>query len=236
MRTCLPVSGMIHILSKRSRTPAPRILIAAAISSGRFGKEETDGQSPAPWSCPFRLILCDKVFGSVPPFAGFDTIFAMLKKPPANTMPHLLNRRQFSKHPRARLQPVLHLPKARLPGGWRTFEVKARVELPKSSGVTRVWVPAALISPTPFQKTLLNEFSAEGGTAKFVEGKADALGIVAAEFPSGVKPAVTLTAKQDRDKGTIWSIFPRRVKLRRWAARSWSIFSGRRGSCRPTAS
>jgi transglutaminase-like putative cysteine protease len=80
-------------------------------------------------------------------------------------------------------------------GGWRTFEVKTRVEMLKSSGATRVWLPAALIGMTPFQKTLSNEFSAEGGTARIVEGRADGLGIVAAEFPAGVKPVLTLTSR-----------------------------------------
>jgi transglutaminase-like putative cysteine protease len=79
--------------------------------------------------------------------------------------------------------------------GWRTFEVKTRVEILKPSGAARVWLPAALLSKTPFQKTLSNEFRAEGGTARIVEGKADGLGIVAAQFPAGVKPVLTLTSR-----------------------------------------
>ncbi|HEV3330454.1 MAG TPA: transglutaminase-like domain-containing protein [Bryobacteraceae bacterium] len=79
--------------------------------------------------------------------------------------------------------------------GWRTFEVKTRVEILKSSGATRVWLPAALTSKTPFQKTLSNVFRAEGGTGRIVEGKADGLGIIAAEFPAGVKPVLTLTSR-----------------------------------------
>ena len=79
--------------------------------------------------------------------------------------------------------------------GWRTFEVTTRVEVLKPSGETRVWLPAALTSNTPFQKTFSNEFSAEGGSAKMVESKADALGIVAATFPAGVKPVLTLTSR-----------------------------------------
>lgn len=79
--------------------------------------------------------------------------------------------------------------------GWRTFEVTTRVEVLKPSGSTRVWLPAALIGETPFQKTLANEFKAEAATAKLVEGKADALGIVLAEFPAGAKPALTLTSR-----------------------------------------
>ena len=85
--------------------------------------------------------------------------------------------------------------RAQRPDRWRTFEVKTRVEILKSSGATRVWLPAALISKTPFQKTLSNKFSAEGGTARMVEGRADGLGIVAAEFPAGVKPVLTLTSR-----------------------------------------
>ena len=48
---------------------------------------------------------------------------------------------------------------------WRTFQVTTRVEVLKTSGATRVWVPTALISETPFQKTLTNTFNCEGGSA-----------------------------------------------------------------------
>jgi len=58
-----------------------------------------------------------------------------------------------------------------------------------------VWLPAALFGDTPFQQTLANRFSAEGGIAKMVEGKRDGLGIIAAEFPAGVKPVLTLTSR-----------------------------------------
>jgi hypothetical protein len=79
--------------------------------------------------------------------------------------------------------------------GWRTFEVKTRVEILKSSGAARVWLPAAIGSKTPFQKTLANEFTSEGGTARIVEGRTDGLGIIAAEFPAGVKPVLTVTSR-----------------------------------------
>jgi transglutaminase-like putative cysteine protease len=81
-------------------------------------------------------------------------------------------------------------------GGWRTFEVTTRVEVLKSRGPTLVWLPAALIRETPFQKTLANDFHADGGTAELVvASKADALGIVTAKFPDGVKPVLTLTSR-----------------------------------------
>jgi transglutaminase-like putative cysteine protease len=79
--------------------------------------------------------------------------------------------------------------------GWRTFEVTTRVEVLKPSGTTRVWLPAALLGETPFQRTLANDFKTDGGAARLAENKADALGIVVAEFPAGTKPAVTLTSR-----------------------------------------
>jgi len=78
---------------------------------------------------------------------------------------------------------------------WRTFQVTTHVEVLKPSGTTHIWVPAALISETPFQKTLANTFNSEGGTAKLVESKPDSLGIIAAEFPAGVKPVLTVTSR-----------------------------------------
>ena len=78
---------------------------------------------------------------------------------------------------------------------WRTFHVTTRVEVLKTSGATRAWVPAALLSETPFQKTLANTFNCEGGTAKMVESKTDGLGIIAAEFPAGVRPILTVTSR-----------------------------------------
>jgi transglutaminase-like putative cysteine protease len=78
---------------------------------------------------------------------------------------------------------------------WRTFEVKTRVEVLKSSGTTRVWLPAGIMRDTAFQKTLSNQFSADGGTAQMARRRLDAMGIVTAEFPAGVKPILTLTSR-----------------------------------------
>ncbi|HKW63106.1 MAG TPA: transglutaminase-like domain-containing protein [Candidatus Acidoferrum sp.] len=89
------------------------------------------------------------------------------------------------------------------PAGWRTFEVTTRAEVLKPSGATRVWLPTALLGETPFQKTHANEFHAEGGTAKLVVSKADALGMVVAEFPAGAKPVVTLTSRIETKDYTI---------------------------------
>lgn len=81
------------------------------------------------------------------------------------------------------------------PAAWRTFEVTTRVEVLKPSGATHIWLPAALIRETPFQKTLANQFNAEGGTAKLTESKPDSLGIVTATYPENTKPVLTLTSR-----------------------------------------
>jgi transglutaminase-like putative cysteine protease len=77
---------------------------------------------------------------------------------------------------------------------WRNFEVTARVEVLKPSGPTHIWLPAALIHDTPFQRTHANKFSAESGTAKFSKDKPNALGIVSATYPANAKPVLTLTS------------------------------------------
>ena len=83
---------------------------------------------------------------------------------------------------------------------WRTFEVTTRIEVLKPSGVTRIWAPGALITETPYQKTLANTFQAEGGAAKTTENKVDAMEIISAEFPAGVKPVLSVTSRvQTRD-------------------------------------
>jgi hypothetical protein len=56
-------------------------------------------------------------------------------------------------------------------------------------------VPAALSNHTPFQRTLSNTFNADGGTAKIFESKANSVGIIAAEFPAGAKPILTVTSQ-----------------------------------------
>ncbi len=84
-------------------------------------------------------------------------------------------------------------PAASAAPGWRTFEVTTRVEILNPSGASMVWLPAAQLQPAPYQKTLGNEFHAEGGTAELVPH--DGFGIVAARYPEGSKPVLTLTCR-----------------------------------------
>jgi transglutaminase-like putative cysteine protease len=78
---------------------------------------------------------------------------------------------------------------------WRTYELTTKVEILEPSGVSRVWLPAALVLPTPYQRTVANTFSVPGGTARLQRTNTDALGIVVAEFRPGSMPVVTLTSR-----------------------------------------
>ena len=111
-----------------------------------------------------------------------------------------MNRRDFLQRTGAASASLVFAPRAlrvagALPDDWRRFEVMTRVEILRPVGATRVWVPAALVQQTPYQQTLANTFNAPGGKAHFVERKDDALGLVAAEFPAGVPPVVTVTSR-----------------------------------------
>jgi len=96
--------------------------------------------------------------------------------------------------------------------GWRTYEVITRVEVLNPSGITRIWVPAALSSETPFQKTLSNTFQADGASAKLVESKADSLSFVTAEFPDGIKPALNVTSRISTRNVAVDLAAPRKVQ------------------------
>ncbi|MGA2694855.1 MAG: transglutaminase-like domain-containing protein [Terriglobales bacterium] len=89
---------------------------------------------------------------------------------------------------------------------WRTFEVTTRVEVLKPSGLTRIWLPTALVRNTQFQKTRSNKFVASQGTAKLTEIKQQSLGIVSATYPEHAKPVLTLVSRVSLTSyGVDWS-------------------------------
>jgi transglutaminase-like putative cysteine protease len=86
---------------------------------------------------------------------------------------------------------------------WRTFELTTRVEVLNPSGVTRIWVPEAMIANSPFQRSAANRFECGDGTVTKFHNKTEGFGIIAAEFRTGVKPVLTVTSRVDtRD----WSV------------------------------
>ena len=78
---------------------------------------------------------------------------------------------------------------------WRTFEVTTTVTVMNPSGSTRVWVPAALIISTPYQRTSSNDYHAPGGRARLDVAATDGLAIVSAEFPAGVVPKLSVVSR-----------------------------------------
>lgn len=95
------------------------------------------------------------------------------------------------------------LAEAAAPSGWRTFEVTTRIEVLKPSGTTRVWAPGALTVKTPFQRTLSNKFQAEGATVHTLQRKEDGLEIIAAQFPDGIRPVLTITSHVETKDYTV---------------------------------
>jgi transglutaminase-like putative cysteine protease len=80
-------------------------------------------------------------------------------------------------------------------GRWRTFEVVTRVELLKPAGIGHIWLPAALMSETPYQRTISNRFAGDGGVVTLRQDKRNALAIVSARFPPNVRQVLTLTSR-----------------------------------------
>jgi transglutaminase-like putative cysteine protease len=81
------------------------------------------------------------------------------------------------------------------PEGWRVFEVSTQVEVLKPRGTTRVWLPTPLTQDAPYLKSLGNQWNTAGGKIGFAEDPRFKAGIVWAEFPEGVAPALTLTSR-----------------------------------------
>jgi len=81
------------------------------------------------------------------------------------------------------------------PDRWRVFEVTTKVEVVKPKGTTRVWLPTPLTIDAPYEKSLGNQWSANGGNIGFTEDPRYKAGIVWAEFPEGVRPELTLVSR-----------------------------------------
>jgi transglutaminase-like putative cysteine protease len=111
-----------------------------------------------------------------------------------------MNRRQFLRTSLSlsaltivsRRLPLSH---AAAESGWRTFEVTTNVEVPTTQGITRVWVPTPLTVETQYQKPLGNSWKAEGGQIGFHTDPKYGAGIVAAEWPAGQRPLLTVASR-----------------------------------------
>jgi transglutaminase-like putative cysteine protease len=78
---------------------------------------------------------------------------------------------------------------------WHTFEVTTRVDVLEPAGTTRVWVAVPLAIETAYQRPLGNVFNAESGTAKLIGSHSRGFGMVAAQWPTGATPVLTVTSR-----------------------------------------
>lgn len=80
------------------------------------------------------------------------------------------------------------------PGKWRTFEVTTRVDILKTDGITRVWLPIPSIN-SDWQKSENSSFSSNG-TTRLRTDSLQSVQMLYTEFPASVeKPYVEITSR-----------------------------------------
>ncbi|MEO8102357.1 MAG: transglutaminase-like domain-containing protein [Betaproteobacteria bacterium] len=117
-----------------------------------------------------------------------------------------MNRRLFLKA--GATAPVAYAASSILPGAamsafaspqassnWRIFEVTTRVEVLKPVGVTKVWLPVPLVIDTDYQKSLGNQWNADGAQATYSQDTKSNTGIVSAEWADGSRAGLVLTSR-----------------------------------------
>ena len=75
---------------------------------------------------------------------------------------------------------------------WRTFEITTQVHVHGAGGTTRVWLPTPL-AVAPYQKTLGDNYTIDGGSVTMVER--EGLDLLAAQWTDGVEPVLTLVSR-----------------------------------------
>jgi hypothetical protein len=90
---------------------------------------------------------------------------------------------------------------------WRTFEVTSKVEVVKPSGVTRAWVPMALMPDTDYQKSLGQSWTGNAANMRVYRDEKYGAGIFFAEWPAGEAAPVAevVTRFATRDRAVDWS-------------------------------
>ena len=79
-------------------------------------------------------------------------------------------------------------------GKWRTFEVTTRVDILKTDGITRVWLPVPSIN-SDWQKSENNSFSSNGAT-RLRTDSLQSVQMLYTEFPASIeKPYVEITSR-----------------------------------------
>jgi transglutaminase-like putative cysteine protease len=103
---------------------------------------------------------------------------------------------------------------------WRTFQITTQIEILKPAGITRVWAPVALVQDTPFQRAIANSVECQAGIANIVK-RAGELQLIAAEFPPGAKPALTVTTQVATRNWAVDFSVPRNPSTKRSELNAW---------------
>lgn len=90
-------------------------------------------------------------------------------------------------------------------GQWRTFEVTTRVDIARTEGATRVWLPIPSVD-SDYQHSQESTFSSNG-TARFMHNGEEGVKMLYAEFVAGqARPFVELTSRvQTQNRAVDWS-------------------------------
>jgi len=82
------------------------------------------------------------------------------------------------------------------PSGWKVYEVTTRVQVVRPVGATRVWLPVPLTKDTAYHRTFGNSWwVTEGATVGQWIDPVYGAGVLWAEFPEGMHPAIDLTSR-----------------------------------------
>ncbi|MBK8523747.1 MAG: transglutaminase domain-containing protein [Betaproteobacteria bacterium] len=84
---------------------------------------------------------------------------------------------------------------------WRTYDLATRIEIRKTSGTTRLWLPLAMYKDTPWQRALGHNWQGNFDRAGIYRDPAAEMEVFTAEWKDGVTPVLELVGQietQDR--------------------------------------
>lgn len=84
---------------------------------------------------------------------------------------------------------------------WRTYDLSTRIEVRRTGGPTRLWLPLAMFKDTPWQRALGHSWQGNFERAGIYRDPAAEMEVFTAEWKDGVQPQLTLSSRvetQDR--------------------------------------
>ena len=116
---------------------------------------------------------------------------------------------------------------------WRTFEVTTSVEVLKPSGATRIWLPTALFTESPFQKRSPARFNPKAAQRRWTKARRIRLESSSRNFR--LVSGRSSPSRAGSLRRPIPLISARPAMLPKKPPRIWHIFCGRPSYCQPMA-